>query len=326
MKTKLFLMAISCMLASGMAIAQEVPPPPAPPKAPEPNETSKPPEPPAPPASVDTTKIMLGEKQILIINRKDKKAGEAKTDVEKEIDASIEEMKAELEEAQAELEGLQKNENRSPEKHKEMKKTKKKKAAEVDFMDIDLGMNFLNFGNSIADATQDDLSLKTWGSFSTTFTFLPTRIYLGTPHLMLMTSLGWRIGEYQFKEPVDFAPDKTLEYTKNDAIKKSQFLIHQLQIPLSVYVESKKIKGLGRIGIGVGGYAGVLIHQGLEIKMEDPKRKIKTKSDYGFEEFRYGLSGRLDIGAIKLFANMDMNDLWKDRDVQSLECGLWFDF
>ena len=39
-----------------------------------------------------------------------------------------------------------------------------------------------------------------------------------------------------------FEPNQTLLYAKFDNIKKSQFVVHQLQIPLSVYVQSNKIK------------------------------------------------------------------------------------
>lgn len=344
MKSNLFFLAIAMVCTIGFLQAQETPKPPSPP----PLESPAPPTPPKPPVmeNEDTTRISLGDKQILIINKKSKKDPKDQTEAERELEDQLDDVKDELEAAKREMDneklemerekqnielekhnkGGKHNENKAPSEKRKYKTEKKNKSANVDFIDIDLGVNFLKFGNDISESTKDDLKLKYWGSWSTTFTFLPTKIYLGTPNLMLMTGLGWRIGQFEFKEKLDFEPNQTLLYNKFDNIKKSQFVIHQLQIPLSVYVQSNKIKGLGRIGAGFGAYAGLLIHQELETETEKPKRSIETEEDFGFEDFRYGLSARIDVGALKLFANMDMNDLWKDRDIRNIECGLWFDF
>jgi len=346
MKSNLFFLAITMVFNLAFLNAQETPKPPPPP----PNESIDPPPPPKPPTMdrEDTTRISLGDKQILIINKKSKKDPKDQTEAERELEDQMDDVKDELEAAKRELDeeklemerekqtmelekeehhkGGKHNENKAPSDKRKYKSEKKNKSANVDFIDIDLGVNFLKFGNDIAESTKDDLKLKYWGSWSTTFTFLPTKIYLGTPNLMLMTGFGWRIGQFEFKEKLDFEPNQTLVYNKFDNIKKSQFVVHQLQVPLSVYVQSNKIKGLGRIGAGFGAYAGLLIHQELETSTEKPKRTIETEEDFGFEDFRYGLSARIDVGAIKLFANMDMNDLWKDNDIRNIECGLWFDF
>lgn len=344
MKSNLFFLAIAMVCTIGFLQAQETPKPPSPPSL----ESPAPPTPPKPPVmeNEDTTRISLGDKQILIINKKSKKDPKDQTEAERELEDQLDDVKDELEAAKREMDneklemerekqnielekhnkGGKHNENKAPSEKRKYKTEKKNKSANVDFIDIDLGVNFLKFGNDISESTKDDLKLKYWGSWSTTFTFLPTKIYLGTPNLMLMTGLGWRIGQFEFKEKLDFEPNQTLLYNKFDNIKKSQFVIHQLQIPLSVYVQSNKIKGLGRIGAGFGAYAGLLIHQELETETEKPKRSIETEEDFGFEDFRYGLSARIDVGALKLFANMDMNDLWKDRDIRNIECGLWFDF
>jgi hypothetical protein len=143
---------------------------------------------------------------------------------------------------------------------------------------------------------------------------------------MLMTGLGWRIGQFEFKNKLDFAPNQTLVYTTDDNLKKSQFVIQHLQIPLSIYWKSKRIKGLGDLGFGIGTYAGILLCDQLETETTTPKRDIETNEDFGFKDFRYGISARIDIGVLKLFANMDMNDLWKDHDIKNIETGIWIDF
>ncbi len=366
MKNNLILFAISCFFNISLLHSQETPKPaPTPPTPPMSSPTApKPPLPPStpqpentsPPHKPDTTIISIGDKQIMIIDNDEKKSGEGKADWEKDLEKSMkelkenlknakfdmehskqdmEESKKELEEAKKEMEqeSIQENEeNQSPDGNKltfNLKKKKDKKghkAADISFLDFDFGVNLLNVGSSVPKQMEDDLKLKTWGSWTYTFTFLPTKIYLGTPHLMLMTGLGWRIGQFEFKEKIDFDPNKTLVYHKDDNLKQSQFVIHQLQIPLSIYWKSNRIKGLGDVGFGIGGYAGILLHQELETETATPDRDIETNEDFGFKDFRYGLSARLDIGALKLFANFDLNKLWKDNDIKNIETGIWVDF
>jgi len=302
---KNLILLISCIFS--LNLGAQVQPPPAPPA---------PPEPPAAPEAPkenksDTMKVNLGDTQIMIIDKNKKKDNEDDDDEDDEDDEDDDKMKSA---------GKSNDENVSP------IKKKKRKAADVDFLDIDMGLNIL-LNNQVKDATlANDLENKPFSSWSWTLNFLPTKIYLGSRNLMLMTSLGWRIGELTFKQKVEFEPNKTLVYTKNDLINRTSFDFHHLQIPMMLYVRSNKLSGLGRVGLGLGGYAGVLVHQESEIKRDDLRRKVETEEDFGFETFRYGLSARADMGPFKLFANYDLNPVWKNNDFTNLECGLWLDF
>lgn len=375
MKTRSIILLLATAFCTFLQ-AQEAPKPPQP-------GTTNPPTPPTSKEKEDTTKLKLGNKEIIIMESKkqrDDDENESEEELENELEESLEEMREslkeareelkkaleelkvsgkdhqevekELERAQKELERAdremesrdrdrkkdrnqlklqlelenQQNENSAPTPEPPAAPRKKRKSASVGFIDIDLGLNFMKYGSQISEQTKSDLELKNWNSLSTTLTFLPTKIYFGTPHLMLMTGLSWRISQIEFKEKLNFEPNKILTYTKQDNIKESQFMTHYLQVPLGVYLESKKIKGLGRIGLGVGGYAGVLLHQEHELERSDINQFIETEEDFGIKNFRYGVSGRIDIGAVKFFANMDLNDYWKGHDIQNIECGLWFDF
>lgn len=247
---------------------------------------------------------------------------------EKELREAELEMKREIEKMKKKQgrDGELKSENTSPEPGSKDKKKGKNSVAKVGLLDFDLGLGFLNVGSSIAEPVKNDLDMKAWGSWNFNFTFLPTKIYLGSRNLMLMTGLTWRIAQYEFKNKINFEPNKTLVYNVDQNIKKSEFITHHLQIPLCLYTESNRIKGLGRIGIGLGGYAGLLIHQEHELRTIDPDRFIETEEDFGFEEFRYGLTGRIDVGPLKFYANMDLNKLWKENDIKHIEAGIWIDF
>ena len=117
-----------------------------------------------------------------------------------------------------------------------------------------------------------------------------------------------------------------MAYAKDSDIKCSEFDIHQLQIPLMVYFQSNKIKGLGKVGIGFGGYGGLLVHQEHETKAINSKKNIEVEEDFGFNPYRYGLSTRVDVGPFKLFGNYDLSSTWEDTDFRNAEVGIWFDF
>ncbi len=247
---------------------------------------------------------------------------------ERELQKAEIEMKREIEKMRRKRDphGDLKSENKSPEPDSKEIKKGKNSVAKVGLLDFELGLGFLNAGANVAEPLKNDLKMKAWGSWNFNFTFLPTKIYLGSRNLMLMTGLTWRIAQYEFKNKINFEPNKILVYTTDQNIKKSEFITHHLQIPLCLYTESNKIKGLGKIGMGLGAYAGLLIHQEHELRTIDPDRFIETEEDFGFEEFRYGLTGRLDVGPLKFYANMDLNTLWKDNDIKHIEAGIWIDF
>ncbi|MEO6190200.1 MAG: hypothetical protein ABIO44_07360 [Saprospiraceae bacterium] len=295
-----------------------------PPTPPTPPAMVAPPEAPAPPSDemksdkkADTTRISLGDKEILIVNKKNK------NDKVKKDDDDDDDHHADIDDDKKDDDNSD-HHNHHKGIHKENMKPShsKNKGADVGFLNLDLGVNILT--NPSRD--KENLELKFW-SWSTTFNFLPTKIYLGSKNVRLMTSIGWRIGNYKFISPIVFEPNEILTYGIDSSIKNSKLVVHHLQIPLMIYVQSNKIKGFGRIGIGLGGYAGVKVHEKSKVSYKHIDRTVETEENFGFEKYRYGLSGRLNIGAIKLFANIDMNNSWKDKDYfKTLEAGLWFDF
>ena len=263
---------------------------------------------PKPTTKEDTFRINLKEKEILII---DKNQNNKKENTAPEYDINLDKNNGDVQ-----------KENINP-----AKKMKSKKFADVDFLEIDLGVNLLfNTASPKPTALVNDLEIKPFESWSWTFNFLPTRIYLGSKNAMLMTAFGWRYSSYEFKNTLSFEPNKTLAYAKDSDIKCSEFDIHQLQIPLMVYFQSNKIKGLGKVGIGFGGYGGLLVHQEHETKAINSKKNIEVEEDFGFNPYRYGLSTRVDVGPFKLFGNYDLSSTWEDTDFRNAEVGIWFDF
>ncbi|NOT37780.1 MAG: outer membrane beta-barrel protein [Saprospiraceae bacterium] len=290
--------------------AQEPPTPPAPPSAPSPEMKSD--------KKKDTTRINLGGTEVLIIEKENNKNDDSRKDDEDEEDDD---------DNDKDDEDMNDDDKAHMKKHKENTHPakKSKSGAKVGFLDVDLGVNLFANSGDVSETLKNDLDLKFW-SWSTTLNFLPTKIYLGSRNVRLMTAIGWRIGNYKFDNSIQFEPNQDLVYSLDSNIRRSRLHVQHLQVPLMLYFQSNKIKGLGRIGIGLGGYAGVKVHERSEVCYQNIDRHTVTKEDFGFEKFRYGVSGRVDIGFLKLFANLDLSDTWASNDLRTLECGLWFDF
>ena len=150
---------LSLFLGIQMMLNAQVTPPPAPPS---------PPSPPEPPSmekkeNGDTVKIKLGDRDIFIIERKseDKKSKKEDDDEDDEDDddKSIDRKHSN-------------KENINPEK-----KHKKSKGADVDFLDIDLGLNLLQSNKVNNEVLVNDLENKPFSSWSWTLNFLPTKIF-----------------------------------------------------------------------------------------------------------------------------------------------------
>ncbi|MDQ3142612.1 MAG: PorT family protein [Bacteroidota bacterium] len=337
---KIRILIFVSVLFGWLSVNAQTPPsrptPPTPPTAPTPPKSPRAQE----KMEKDTVKIKIKGREILIIEDHNKRKRSTEKEKEEEMENQRNAHEKKMEEHDRKMqehdsmmlkheEIMEENDDHleHPENRNPGIKTKKRKVADVDFLDIDLGVNILlNDASPKPEQLIDDLKIKTFKSWNVTFTFLPTKIYFGTKHLMLMTGFGWNISGLQFKEKISFTPNKTLEYTRDANVKNSNSWFQHLQVPLMLYVESKKLKGLGKIGIGAGGYAGVLVNEVNVERRADLDRSIKTNEDYGLNQYRYGLSGRLDVGALKFFANYNLSPTWEDTDFKTLECGLWFDF
>jgi hypothetical protein len=207
-----------------MMLNAQVTPPPA---------GASPPSPPEPPSmekkeNGDTVKIKLGDRDIFIIERKSEDKKSKKEDDDKSIDRKH-----------------SNKENINPEK-----KHKKSKGADVDFLDIDLGLNLLQSNKVNNEVLVNDLENKPFSSWSWTLNFLPTKIYLCSKNVQLMTSLGWRIGELTFKEKLSFEPNQTWCILRTIKLSLKYGLSTSSNTP-DVIFQSNKIKAWEELGLAL---------------------------------------------------------------------------
>ncbi|WP_081208914.1 YbaB/EbfC family nucleoid-associated protein [Salegentibacter sediminis] len=121
-------------------------------------------------------------------------------------------------------------------------------------------------------------------------------------------------------------------------LKKSKFRMDNLVAPVhfefgpSTKVEtdrSIRYSTVGKLKIGLGGYAGFNIgeRQKLKYKVDGDKVKEKLKNDYNTNDLVYGLSAYLGWGGATLYGKYDLNPIFKDpnRELHNFSLGLRFD-
>ena len=82
--------------------------------------------------------------------------------------------------------------------------------------------------------------------------------------------------------------------------------------------------------LGVGGYAGIRVKskQILKYEVDDLKIKEKQKGDFNVSDFNYGLSAYLGYGSTSLYVKYDLNNMFKDNNIDqnNVSLGIRFDF
>ncbi|MGM0932193.1 MAG: hypothetical protein ACQEWD_01970 [Bacteroidota bacterium] len=167
-----------------------------------------------------------------------------------------------------------------------------------------------------------------------------TRVFKNTNWLRFRYGVSF---QFNGLKPVDnqiFEQDGNETYLTefNYDLKKSKFRMDNLVAP--VYFEfgpSTKIETdrsirystVGKLKIGLGGYAGLNIgeRQKLKYEVDGEKIKEKLKNDYNTNDFVYGLSAYLGWGGATLYGKYDLNPIFKDpnRELHNFSLGLRFD-
>ena len=82
--------------------------------------------------------------------------------------------------------------------------------------------------------------------------------------------------------------------------------------------------------LGIGGYAGIRVKskQIIKYEIDDLKIKDKQKGDFNVSDFNYGLSAYLGYGSTSLYVKYDLNNMFKDNNIDqnNVSLGIRFDF
>ncbi|MGY5848931.1 hypothetical protein [Salegentibacter sp. F14] len=132
--------------------------------------------------------------------------------------------------------------------------------------------------------------------------------------------------------------DETYLSQFNYDLKKSKFRMDNLVVPVhfefgpstrNEYEDRIRYSTVGKLKIGLGGYAGFNIgeRQKLKYEVDGERVKEKLKNDYNTNDLVYGISAYLGWGGATLYGKYDLNPIFKDpnRELHNFSLGLRFD-
>lgn len=183
------------------------------------------------------------------------------------------------------------------------------------------GQIIIDFGLINLVETPPKMELKTWGSRSVNIYYLYDG-KLGGEKFSFHPGFGLGIDKYNFQEDILLSKkgstpelsidDLSMLYGNTIDVKKTLLATEYIDIPLELRFKTNN--GRKAFRIGIGGKVGLLLASKSKVIMKDAAGQmltLKEKNNFSIEQFRYGMTGRIGLGAINLFAYYNFNQLFE---------------
>ena len=181
---------------------------------------------------------------------------------------------------------------------------------------VEVGMN--NWSSSPTNLTLNNFQSKTVNI--TYFYDLP----IGNSKFTFTPGLGLGLEKYSFED--NYTLNSSLDANSqlvvapsllSDNISdvfefgKSKMGMNYVDIPLEIRFYSRKNQYSRGFRAAIGGKVGILYSSFTKYKYEDitgVRHMVKDRADYGLNQFRYGIQGRVGFGGISLFGYYELSD------------------
>jgi len=197
-------------------------------------------------------------------------------------------------------------------------KPKKNRRVHTGFT-IDLGFNTLL---NTKDNMLDVVGIKPWGSRFVSLNYdIDTRVGGKKSPFYIHSGFNFAFNNYMFDRNYvlidrEIAGSPYSELVKDERqLDKSKLATSTVNIPLMAVFKFKNEKGKDGFKIGAGGFAGYRLgaHTKIKYQSEGDTKKDKDQGNYNLEDFQYGLKFTIGYGGWDLFANYNLNELFKDN-------------
>ena len=193
---------------------------------------------------------------------------------------------------------------------------------------------FLTPNNSMQLNTEDNfMDIDMAKSLNMSWNFASLDIQLGTPHLHLVSGMGFEFNRYGLKRNVRLGYNADSLWGTNDTVNtfdKNFLKATYFHIPLLFQVNTSKHDGKG-VHFQVGAIAGVRAGGKQKVKyiLNGDKHKENIKGIYNINPFKVSATARIGYDNLTLYANYGLTSLFeKDRgpEVNPFAVGLAFTF
>lgn len=176
---------------------------------------------------------------------------------------------------------------------------------------LDIGFStYLHDGNLNLPRELDDFDLLYGGSININWHVIRHRVRLIKSDLRFEYGLTLSWMQYKFSNDFRILEDTSPLTLQDDGIdyKKNKLKTTFLEIPFMLTIAPGKRKSFYLSG---GYFVGFLIGSKQKLKTQDGD-KTKIKDDFNLNKFRYGVAGRIGLGPIAFYAEIALNDLFKE--------------
>lgn len=141
-------------------------------------------------------------------------------------------------------------------------------------------------------------------------------IEIGTTGLFFMPGVGLGLDRYKFDEDFTIVQDSDGEVSFSDISllepDKSMFVTNYVDIPLELRYFFNRDDRKRSFNIGVGGKIGYLFASHTKVKYDEAgdKVKVKNKKEFGLNQFRYGITGRIGYGGFNIFTYYSLSNMF----------------
>ena len=226
------------------------------------------------------------------------------------------------EEEQELEEEVEERELNKPDENNEEKRRKSSKS----FVNFDIGVNNYLQNGKFPDATDEQFTIKPFGSWYVALASVHRNTIAGPLYLETGGSLSW----YNFKfqdamTRLDKDTDQTLFIQDPNGFNeyiKSKLTVSYINVFLMPGLHlGKDSKGRPAwkhnqdkgVRIAVGPYAGYRIGSYTKVVFDNgAKQKDRTRNNYYLSNLRYGIRAQLGWNGTDLFFNYDMNTLFEE--------------
>lgn len=238
-----------------------------------------------------------------------------------------------------------------------LKISKKERKFNGHWAGIELGINNYVTGNGSLSLAPADffMELKATKSIGVNINFMEFNIPIIKNNFGITTGMGLQINNYRLSNNILLDSDSNpleghnmnTEYSmQNVDVKKYKLTSSYLTVPLLLEFQTPLKKATNGDGesleedddedgsmfyVGVGGFGGVRIgtHTKQVYEINNSEYKDKVRDDFNTSLFEYGVTARVGISALKLFANYNLSTLFNKNEGPELypfEAGICFTF
>ncbi len=183
---------------------------------------------------------------------------------------------------------------------------------------LDVGFStYLYKGSLNYPADLDQFDLLYGGSLHFNLHIIRHRVRIIGDDVRLEYGLSVSWMSYKFANDFQIIED-TIPFSIIDdgtRYKKNKLKTTFLEVPLMFTLIPGKRKSFN---MSAGVYGGVLLGAKQKLKTEEGN-KIKIRDDFNLNKFRYGLVGKIGFGPVALYAQLALNDLFKDGQGPELQ-------